>query len=83
VIDPKDLDAIAQSVADQIVETAKNLGFQPKKKQEQEGIADDVLVEIYDKMSQEVKDYMRGHYGDELWADYEAAVKEARGKLGG
>jgi len=83
MIDPKDLDAIAEAVADQIVDTAKNLGFKPKKKQEQESIPDDVLVEIYDTMPQEIKDYMRGHYGDELWAEYEAAVEEARGKLGG
>jgi len=84
VIDPKDLDSIAEAVADQIVETAKNLGFKPKKKQEQEGqLTDEQLVELHDRMTDEIEDVLRAHWGEEVWAEYEAAVEEARGKLGG
>ena len=50
-----------------------------KKKQEGEGsIPKEVLVEIYDTMPQEARDFLRGHWGDEVWARYEAAVEEAR-----
>ena len=78
MIDAKDLDDIAQGVADHLVDTAKKLGFKPKKKQEEGTIPNEVLVQIYDDMPQEARDFLRGHWGDEVWARYEAAVEEAR-----
>ena len=81
MIDPKGLDDIAKGVADQIVDTAKKLGLKPKKKAQQEGrLPDDVQLKMYEDMTQEVKDFLRGYWGEELWAEYEAAMEKLRGK---
>ena len=79
MIDPKDLDEIAEAVADQIVDTAKRLGFKPKKKQEEGRLPDDVMLKIYDTMPQNVKDFLRRVWGEEVWAEYEAAMEKLRG----
>lgn len=82
MIDPKELDAIAEAVADNVVEIIEAMGLKPTKKAEEaagERLPDETLLQIYDTMPQEIKDYLRGHHGDEVWAQYEAGIERIRG----
>lgn len=82
MIDPKELDEIAEAVADEIVETVKALGFKPTKKEGGEGaLSEEQQLDFYNRMPQEVKDFLRGYWGDEVWAEYEAAMEEMRGGI--
>jgi len=86
LIDAKDLQAIAETVADNIVEIVEAMGLKPSKKAEgaaEARLPDETILQIYDTMPQEVKDFMRGHYGDEVWAEYEADIERIRGERSG
>jgi len=86
VIDAKDLDAIAEAAADNIVEIIKAMGLKPSKKAEgeaEEGVAgkfsDEQVLQLNQEMSQEIKDFLRARHGEETWAAYEADIERMRG----
>lgn len=81
MIDAERLDAIAETVADEVVEIVEAMGLKPKKgKEVAEGkLSDETILEIYDRMPQEIRDFLRGHWGDEVWTQYETYIDRIRG----
>lgn len=80
MIDAKQIETMAENVANHIVKVIKSMGLEPSEKAVEEGrLPDEDILQIYDTMPQEIKDFLRGHWGDEVWAEYEAAIEEMRG----
>lgn len=74
------LNSIAETVAKEIIAAVDALGLRPQPTEGGgAGFSEETLLNIYDRMPQEVKDFLRAHWGERTWREYEADMERIRG----